>query len=102
MKKCGYISIIGRPNVGKSTLLNNILKYKVSITSRKPQTTRHQITGIKTVGDTQFIYVDTPGIHIKELKAINKFMNKAATTMVKDVDVILFVVEMGKMDRARG
>ncbi|MFV9925028.1 MAG: GTPase Era [Francisella endosymbiont of Hyalomma scupense] len=96
MKKCGYISIIGRPNVGKSTLLNNILKYKVSITSRKPQTTRHQITGIKTVGDTQFIYVDTPGIHIKEPKAINKFMNKAATTMVKDVDVILFVVEMGK------
>ena len=96
MKKCGYISIIGRPNVGKSTLLNNVLKYKVSITSRKPQTTRHQITGIKTVGDTQFIYVDTPGIHIKEPKAINKFMNKAATTMVKDVDVILFVVEMGK------
>ncbi|QWU98596.1 MULTISPECIES: GTPase Era [Francisella] len=96
MKKCGYISIIGRPNVGKSTLLNNILKYKVSITSRKPQTTRHQITGIKTLGDTQFIYVDTPGIHIKEPKAINKFMNKAATTMVKDVDVILFVVELGK------
>ena len=96
MKKCGYISIIGRPNVGKSTFLNNILKYKVSITSRKPQTTRHQITGIKTVGDTQFIYVDTPGIHIKEPKAINKFMNKAATTMFKDVDVILFVVEMGK------
>ncbi|AIT08574.1 GTPase Era [Candidatus Francisella endociliophora] len=96
MKKCGYISIIGRPNVGKSTLLNNILKYKVSITSRKPQTTRHQITGVKTLGDTQFIYVDTPGIHIKEPKAINKFMNKAATTMVKDVDVILFVVEMGK------
>ncbi|APC91824.1 MULTISPECIES: GTPase Era [Francisella] len=96
MKKCGYISIIGRPNVGKSTLLNNILKYKVSITSRKPQTTRHQITGIKTVGDTQFIYVDTPGIHIKEPKAINKFMNKAATTMVKDIDVILFIVELGK------
>ena len=96
MKKCGYISIIGRPNVGKSTLLNNILKYKVSITSRKPQTTRHQITGVKTFGDTQFIYVDTPGIHTKEPKAINKFMNKAATTMVKDVDVILFVVEMGK------
>ncbi|MED7788575.1 GTPase Era [Francisella sp. 19X1-34] len=96
MKKCGYISIIGRPNVGKSTLLNNILKYKVSITSRKPQTTRHQITGVKTIGDTQFIYVDTPGIHTKEPKAINKFMNKAATTMVKDVDVILFVVEMGK------
>lgn len=96
MKKCGYISIICRPNVGKSTLLNNILKYKVSITSRKPQTTRHQITGIKTVGDTQFIYVDTPGIHIKEPKAINKFMNKAATTMVKDIDVILFIVELGK------
>ncbi|QIV94491.1 GTPase Era [Allofrancisella frigidaquae] len=96
MKKCGYISIIGRPNVGKSTLLNNILKYKVSITSRKPQTTRHQIIGVKTVEDTQFVYVDTPGIHIKEPKAINKFMNKAATTMIKDVDVILFIVEMGK------
>ena len=96
MKKCGYISIIGRPNVGKSTLLNNILKYKVSITSRKPQTTRHQITGVKTLGDTQFIYVDTPGIHTKEPKAINKFMNKAATTMIRDVDVILFVVEMDK------
>ncbi|AJI74774.1 GTP-binding protein Era [Francisella philomiragia subsp. philomiragia ATCC 25015] len=96
MKRCGYISIIGRPNVGKSTLLNNILKYKISITSRKPQTTRHQITGIKTLGDTQFIYVDTPGIHIDEPKAINKFMNKAATAMVKEVDVILFVVELGK------
>lgn len=96
MKRCGYISIIGRPNVGKSTLLNNILKFKVSITSRKPQTTRHQITGVKTLGDTQFIYVDTPGIHTKEPKAINKFMNKAATTMIRDVDVILFVVEMDK------
>ncbi len=96
MKKCGYISIIGRPNVGKSTFLNNILKYKVSITSRKPQTTRHQITGVKTLGATQFIYVDTPGIHTKEPKAINKFMNKAATTMIRDVDVILFVVEMDK------
>ena len=96
MKKCGYISIIGRPNVGKSTLLNNILKYKVSITSRKPQTTRHQITGVKTVGEVQFIYVDTPGIHTKEPKAINKFMNKAAATMIRDVDVILFVVEMDK------
>ncbi|GAB4221845.1 MAG: GTPase Era [Francisella sp.] len=96
MKKCGYISIIGRPNVGKSTLLNHILKYKVSITSRKPQTTRHQIVGIKTVDNIQFIYVDTPGLHIKERKAINKFMNKAAISMVKDVDVILFVVEMGK------
>lgn len=96
MKKSGYISIIGRPNVGKSTLLNNILKYKVSITSRKPQTTRHQITGVKTLGDTQFVYVDTPGIHTNEPKAINKFMNKAATTMIKDVDVILFVVEVGK------
>ena len=96
MKKCGYISIIGRPNVGKSTLLNNILKYKVSITCRKPQTTRHQITGVKTVDKTQFIYVDTPGIHLKEPKALNKFMNKAASTMINDVDVILFVIEMNK------
>ena len=96
MKKCGYISIIGRPNVGKSTLLNTILNYKVSITSRKPQTTRHQIVGVKTIDTAQFIYVDTPGIHIKEPKAINKFMNKAATMMIKDVDVIIFVVELGK------
>lgn len=96
MKKCGYIAIIGRPNVGKSTLLNHILKYKVSITSRKPQTTRHQITGIKTRENTQFIYVDTPGLHQDEPRAINRFMNKEAARVIHDVDVVLFVVEVGK------
>ncbi len=96
MKKCGYIAIIGRPNVGKSTLLNHILRYKVSITSRKPQTTRHQITGIKTENNIQYIYVDTPGLHQDEPKAINRFMNKEAGSVIQDVDVILFVVEVGK------
>jgi len=96
MKKCGYIGIIGRPNVGKSTLLNNILKFKVSITCRKPQTTRHRITGVKTFDNTQFIYIDTPGIHNKEPKALNKFMNQEASSAIQDVDVILFVVELDK------
>ncbi|WP_119343363.1 GTPase Era [Facilibium subflavum] len=96
MKKCGYIAIVGRPNVGKSTLLNHILHYKVSITSRKPQTTRHQITGIKTEDQTQFIYVDTPGLHQDEPRAINRFMNKEASSVLMDVDVVLFVVEDGK------
>lgn len=90
--KCGYIAIIGRPNVGKSTLLNHILGIKLSITSRKPQTTRHQILGVKTSEQAQFIYVDTPGIHGGGKKAINRYMNKAASSVIHDVDVVLFVV----------
>jgi len=90
--RCGYIAIIGRPNVGKSTLLNHILGIKLSITSRKPQTTRHQILGVKTSTQTQFIYVDTPGIHGGGKKAINRYMNKAASSVIHDVDVVLFVV----------
>ena len=90
--KCGYIAIIGRPNVGKSTLLNHILGIKLSITSRKPQTTRHQILGVKTSAQAQFIYVDTPGIHSGGKKAINRYMNKAASSVIHDVDVVLFVV----------
>ncbi|HEX5636533.1 MAG TPA: GTPase Era [Gammaproteobacteria bacterium] len=90
--KCGYIAIIGRPNVGKSTLLNHILGVKLSITSRKPQTTRHQILGVKTGEQAQFIYVDTPGIHGGGKKAINRYMNKAASSVIHDVDVVLFVV----------
>ncbi|NOQ88427.1 MAG: GTPase Era [Gammaproteobacteria bacterium] len=91
---CGYVAIIGRPNVGKSTLLNNILGMKLSITSRKPQTTRHQILGVKTTEKFQAIYVDTPGIHQRRGTAINKYMNRAATSVLNDVDVILFVVQV--------
>ncbi len=92
-QRCGYIAIVGRPNVGKSTLLNHILGMKLSITSRKPQTTRHQILGVKTTGSIQAIYVDTPGIHQRRSTAINKYMNRAATSVLNDVDVILFVVQ---------
>lgn len=91
---CGYVAIIGRPNVGKSTLLNNILGMKLSITSRKPQTTRHQILGVKTSENVQVIYVDTPGIHQRRGTAINKYMNRAATSVLNDVDLILFVVQV--------
>ena len=93
---CGYIALIGRPNVGKSTLLNQILQFKLSITSRKPQTTRHRILGIHTEGDHQFVYVDTPGIHQTDKKAINRMMNKAASHTLRDVDVIVFVVDCTK------
>lgn len=92
-QKCGYVAIVGRPNVGKSTLLNHILQQKISITSRKPQTTRHNVLGIKTEGNTQAIYVDTPGMHQGHDKAINRYMNRAATTAIVDVDVVVFVVD---------
>jgi GTP-binding protein Era len=95
-QRCGYIAIIGRPNVGKSTLLNYILGMKLSITSRKPQTTQHQILGVKTTDNIQAIYVDTPGIHQRRDTAINKYMNRAATSVLNDVDVILFVVQVKK------
>ena len=93
VQRCGFVAIIGRPNVGKSTLLNHILGQKLSITSRKPQTTRHQVLGIKTEGDVQAIYVDTPGMHLKEEKALNRYMNKTASAAIKDVDLILFLVD---------
>ncbi|MCW8924403.1 MAG: GTPase Era [Gammaproteobacteria bacterium] len=91
--RCGYVAIIGRPNVGKSTLLNHILGIKLSITSRKPQTTRHQILGIKTDEHVQSIYVDTPGLHQRRGSAINKYMNRAAASVMSDVDVLLFVIQ---------
>jgi len=91
--RCGYVAIIGRPNMGKSTLLNHILGVKLSITSRKPQTTRHQIMGVKTVENGQFIFVDTPGIHSGGNKAINRYMNRAASSVIHDVDVVLFIVQ---------
>lgn len=93
IKYCGFIAIVGRPNVGKSTLLNLLLGQKVSITSRKAQTTRHRIMGIHTEGPYQAIYLDTPGLHIEEKRAINRLMNRAASSSMGDVDLILFVVE---------
>ncbi|MCW8196463.1 GTPase Era [Proteobacteria bacterium 005FR1] len=92
-QRCGYVAIVGRPNVGKSTLLNHILGQKLSITSRKPQTTRHNIVGIKTEGAVQTIYVDTPGQHLGHKKAINRYMNQSAQTAMADVDVVVFVVD---------
>jgi len=90
---CGYIAIVGRPNVGKSTLLNKLLGQKISITAHKPQTTRHRILGIKTDEHAQIIYVDTPGIHGNAKVALNRYMNRTATSSFNDVDAILFVVE---------
>lgn len=90
---CGFIAIVGRPNVGKSTLLNSLLGQKVSITSRKAQTTRHRIMGIDTQGAYQAIYVDTPGLHIEEKRAINRLMNRAANSSLGDVELVIFVVE---------
>lgn len=95
-ERSGYVAIVGRPNVGKSTLLNYILGQKLSITSRKPQTTRHQILGIKTEEDVQVVYVDTPGMHENHDKALNRYMNKAAQTAVKDVDAIVFMIDRTK------
>lgn len=91
--RCGLVAIVGRPNVGKSTLLNRLLGQKVSITSRKPQTTRHRILGIDTEGNAQTIYVDTPGLHQEEKRAINRYMNRAASSSLAEVGLILFVVE---------
>lgn len=90
---CGFVAIVGRPNVGKSTLLNKLLGQKVSITSKKPQTTRHRILGIDTEENHQTIYVDTPGLHIEEKRAINRLMNRAATSSLGDVAMVVFVVD---------
>ena len=91
--RCGYVALVGRPNVGKSTLLNHLLGQKISITSQKPQTTRHRILGIKTEPQAQIIYVDTPGIHLGGKKAMNKYLNRAASSAIADVDVVVFVVD---------
>ncbi len=94
--RCGLVAIVGRPNVGKSTLLNALVGQKVSITSRKAQTTRHRITGIRTVGDAQFVFVDTPGFQTRHAAALNRTLNRTVQATLGDVDVVLFVVEAGR------
>ncbi len=98
-QRCGTVAIVGRPNVGKSTLLNALVGQKISITSRKAQTTRHRITGIRTLGATQFVFVDTPGFQTKEIRgrtALNRNLNRTVTAALGDVDVVWFLVEAGR------
>lgn len=90
---CGFVALIGRPNVGKSTLMNHLLKQKISITSRKPQTTRHRILGINTTEAGQAIYMDTPGMHKNEKKALNRYLNRTAETTLLGVDVIVWLID---------
>lgn len=100
--RTGYIAIVGRPNVGKSTLLNHLIGQKISITSRKAQTTRHRITGIHTDDEAQFVFVDTPGFQLQHQNALNRVMNRTVTQTLSDVDVTLFVIEalrFGEKDR---
>lgn len=91
--RCGSIAIVGRPNVGKSTFLNTLLGQKISITSRKPQTTRHQILGIKTQGATQAIFMDTPGLHSRKTRALNQYMNRVANNAIMSVDLVVFLID---------
>ena len=99
-QRCGFVAIVGKPNVGKSTLLNALVGQKVSITSRKAQTTRHRITGLRTLGATQFVFVDTPGFQTRHGNALNRSLNKTVLGAVADVDVIVFVVEAGHFNLA--
>ncbi|WP_035949797.1 GTPase Era [Burkholderia multivorans] len=94
--RCGMIAIVGRPNVGKSTLMNALVGQKISITSRKAQTTRHRITGINTTEDAQYIFVDTPGFQTRHSTALNRSLNRAVTSTLTSVDAILFVIEAGR------
>jgi GTPase len=95
-QRCGLVAIVGRPNVGKSTLLNALVGQKISITSNKAQTTRHRITGIRTLGEAQFVFVDTPGFQMKHSAALNRTLNRTVLSSLGDVDVVLFVVEAGR------
>ena len=92
-QRAAFVAIVGRPNVGKSTLLNKILGQKISITSKKPQTTRHRIMGIHTEGQNQIVFVDTPGLHIEEKRAINRLMNRAAASSLNDIEMVVFLCD---------
>ena len=94
--RCGLVAIVGRPNVGKSTLLNGLVGQKISITSDKAQTTRHRITGVRTVGSDQFVFVDTPGFQTQHAAALNRTLNRTVQSVLADVDVVLFVLEAGR------
>ena len=98
-RRCGLVAIVGRPNVGKSTLLNALVGQKISITSSKAQTTRQRITGVRTEGESQFVFVDTPGFQTKHAAPINRSLNRAVTSTLADVDVVLFVVEAGRFGK---
>jgi GTP-binding protein Era len=97
--RCGYVALVGRPNVGKSTLMNRILGQKLSIVTAKPQTTRQRIAGIKTTAQGQVIYIDTPGIHLAARRALNRYMNRIAQASLNDVDLVLFLIEAGHWTR---
>jgi GTPase len=99
-KRCGLVAIVGRPNVGKSTLLNALVGQKISITSAKAQTTRHRITGVRTVGQAQFVFVDTPGFQTKHAAALNRTLNRTVLSSLADVDLVLFVCEAGRFSMA--
>ncbi len=96
VSRCGFVVIVGRPNVGKSTLINAILGSKVSIVTPKPQTTRHRILAIHTIGDCQIVFVDTPGLHRRAAKTMNRMMNRTAASALADADLILFVSEANR------
>ena len=97
--KSGYVALIGKPNTGKSTLMNTLIGEKISITAHRPQTTRHQILGIKTTQSYQCIFVDTPGIHDNNQKLIHRYMNRAATSILSDVDLVCVLIEVKYFNR---
>ena len=99
-RRCGLIAIVGKPNVGKSTLLNALVGQKISITSRKAQTTRHRITGMRSLGATQFVFVDTPGFQTRHGNALNRSLNKSVLGVINDVDLVLFITEAGRFNQA--